>query len=388
MFTMIIKNATVFTKNNCFEDQDIYIKNNRICSQADISTEIIDAKDCYALPGLIDIHFHGCEGYDFCDASQEALEAITSYQLKNGITAICPATMTLSKNILVDVCDAATNFNHMQSNCSNHQGADLVGIHLEGPFLSYEKRGAQNPDFLSIPTYDLIEELQAHAEGLIKQIDIAPELLGALDFIKEHHNDFTISLAHTTANYDISKSAFDAGATHVTHLYNAMPAFSHRSPGLIGAAAENENVAVELICDGVHIHPSAVRATFSLFGDDRIILISDSMMATGLDDGNYSLGGQPVTVTGNVATLENGTIAGSATNLLQCLRIAVTEMNIPLESAIKCATINPAKSIGIDRDYGSIEIGKLANIILLDKTTLQLKSIIKNGKLIDTEVHK
>ena len=296
--------------------------------------------------------------------------------------------MTLSKNILVDVCDAATNFNHMQSNCSNHQGADLVGIHLEGPFLSYEKRGAQNPDFLSIPTYDLIEELQAHAEGLIKQIDIAPELLGALDFIKEHHNDFTISLAHTTANYDISKSAFDAGATHVTHLYNAMPAFSHRSPGLIGAAAENENVAVELICDGVHIHPSAVRATFSLFGDDRIILISDSMMATGLDDGNYSLGGQPVTVTGNVATLENGTIAGSATNLLQCLRTAVTEMNIPLESAIKCATINPAKSIGIDRDYGSIEIGKLANIILLDKTTLQLKSIIKNGKLIDTEVHK
>ena len=385
---MIIKNATVFTKNNCFEDQDIYIKNNRICSQADISTEIIDAKDCYALPGLIDIHFHGCEGYDFCDASQEALEAITSYQLKNGITAICPATMTLSKNILVDVCDAATNFNHMQSNCSNHQGADLVGIHLEGPFLSYEKRGAQNPDFLSIPTFDLIEELQAHAEGLIKQIDIAPELLGALDFIKEHHNDFTISLAHTTANYDISKSAFDAGATHVTHLYNAMPAFSHRSPGLIGAAAENENVAVELICDGVHIHPSAVRATFSLFGDDRIILISDSMMATGLDDGNYSLGGQPVTVTGNVATLENGTIAGSATNLLQCLRTAVTEMNIPLESAIKCATINPAKSIGIDRDYGSIEIGKLANIILLDKTTLQLKSIIKNGKLIDTEVHK
>ena len=172
------------------------------------------------------------------------------------------------------------------------------------------------------------------------------------------------------------------GAKHVTHLYNGMNDFYHRSPGVIGAACDNEDVTVELIVDGVHSHPSTVRTTFKMFGDDRIIMISDSMMACGLDDGQYTLGGLDVTVKGNVATLtKEGNIAGSVTNLMNCVRTAVKKMNIPLESAIKCAAVNPAKAIGIYDRFGSIEPGKIANLVLLDKN-LEIKHIIKNGKII------
>ena len=178
----------------------------------------------------------------------------------------------------------------------------------------------------------------------------------------------------------IAKEAYDRGARHATHLYNAMPPFSHRAPGVVGAACDSDHVRVELICDGVHLHPSTVRTTFKMFGDDRICLISDSMMATGLSDGDYSLGGQPVKVVGNLATLADGTIAGSATNLMDCMRTAVKKMGIPLGSAVKCAAVNTAKAIGIYDTYGSITPGKKANIVLLDQD-LNMKYLIFKGEL-------
>ena len=189
-----------------------------------------------------------------------------------------------------------------------------------------------------------------------------------------------LSLAHTATDYDTAVLAFEKGASHVTHLYNAMNPFTHRAPGLVGAAADTKKVEVELICDGVHIHPAAVRATFNLFGDDRIILISDSMMATGLEDGDYSLGGQAVKVVGNLATLKDGTIAGSATNLMDCMRTAVLKMGITRESAVKCAAVNPAKSVGIYDRCGSITPGKRANVVLLQKEDLSLRQVILEGK--------
>lgn len=224
--------------------------------------------------------------------------------------------------------------------------------------------------------------LQEKARGLIKLVDIAPEVDGAIDCIKKIKDDVRVSVAHTAATYDQAKEAFDNGAKHVTHLYNGMNAFHHRNPGVIGAACDNENVTVELIVDGVHSHPSTVRTTFKMFGDDRIIMISDSMMACGLDDGQYTLGGLDVTVKGNVATLTGeGNIAGSVTNLMNCVRTAVKKMEIPLESAIKCAAVNPVKAIGIYDRFGSIAPGKVANIVLLDKD-LNIKSIIKDGNII------
>lgn len=262
------------------------------------------------------------------------------------------------------------------------QGATLIGINMEGPFISLEKKGAQNPAYIHAPDVGMFQRLQQKAKGMIKLVDIAPEENGGIAFIEELGSEVTISLAHTTADYDTAKEAFEKGAKQVTHLYNAMPPFSHRAPGVIGAACDNEKVMVELIADGVHSHASVVRTTFKMFGDERIIFISDSMMACGLLDGQYSLGGQDVTVRGNLATLtENGAIAGSVTNLMNCMKNAVQNMNIPLESAIKCATINPARAIGMEHAYGSLEEGKLANVVLLDKN-LNICRIIKEGTVV------
>lgn len=250
---------------------------------------------------------------------------------------------------------------------------------MEGPFISEAKKGAQNGAYLHAPDAAMFRRVQEKAGGLFKLCDLAPELPGSMETIDELAGEVRISIAHTTADYDIACEAFKHGARQVTHLYNAMPPFSHRAPGVIGAAFDNDNVAVELIADGVHVHPSVVRATFRLF-ENRVILISDSMMATGLDDGEYSLGGQAVTVRGNLATLHDGTIAGSATNLMDCVRSAV-KMGVPLGQAIRSASTNPARAIGIEHDYGSLEPGKLANVLLLDEE-LNIHTILLRGRML------
>ncbi len=200
-------------------------------------------------------------------------------------------------------------------------------------------------------------------------------------FIRENSSRVNISIAHTTADYETAKEAISCGASQLTHTYNAMPPFSHRAPGPIGAAADSGHCMAELICDGIHVHPAVVRTTFKMFGDDRIILISDSMRAAGLADGQYDLGGQNVTVKGNLAVLEDGTIAGSVTNLMDCLRNAVKNMGIALGSAVKCAAVNPAKAVGIYDEYGSLAAGKVANIVILDKA-LELKMVFHCAALV------
>ena len=371
---MVIKNGKVFTEEGIFTEKDLYIDGEKIASAE--SGEVIDATGLYVIPGLTDIHFHGCVGYDFCDGTQEALEKMAEYELANGITTICPASMTFSEAQLTDIFANAANY-------KSEKGATLVGINMEGPFISMEKKGAQNGEYIHRPDADMFERLQMAANGLIKLCDIAPEVDGAMECIERISDKVTVSLAHTAADWDVATEAIHKGAKHVTHLYNAMPPYSHRAPGVIGAACDNEQVMVELICDGIHSHPSTVRTTFKMFGDDRIVLISDSMEACGLEDGQYSLGGQEVTVKGNLAILtELGNIAGSVTNLMNCMRKAVKEMGIPLESAIKCATMNPAKAIGIYDKYGSLSVGKQADVVLLDED-LEIKFIIKAGKVVE-----
>ena len=370
---MIIKNGLVFTEEGSFVNQDLYIDQDKIALNGE--GDVLDATGLYVIPGLTDIHFHGCVGYDFCDGTYEAIAKMAEYQLRNGITTICPASMTFSEEQLTGIFKNAADYR-------NEQGAALVGINMEGPFISMEKKGAQNGEYIHKPDADMFLRLQKAANGLIKLCDIAPEVEGAMECIEKIADHVRVSLAHTAADFDIAEKAFQNGAKHVTHLYNAMPPYSHRSPGVIGAACDNDNVMVELITDGIHSHPSTVRTTFKMFGDDRVILISDSMMACGLEDGQYSLGGQDVTVKGNLATLtELGNIAGSVTNLMACMKRAVKDMKIPLESAVKGATMNPAKAIGIYDRYGSLTPGKQADIVLLDKD-LEIQYIIKAGKRI------
>ncbi|WP_300365293.1 N-acetylglucosamine-6-phosphate deacetylase [uncultured Subdoligranulum sp.] len=374
---MIIRNAKVFADGCRFVEKDLMIRDGRIVFGAapEPGEEILDAQGAYALPGLVDIHFHGAVGHDFCDADEAGLQAIADFEASKGVLAICPATMTFSEEILNGIMDVAAAH-------KNERGADLVGINMEGPYISPNKVGAQNPKYVMTADAGMFRRLQARSGGLIKLVDIAPEVEGNLDFIRECHNEVRISIAHTCADYDTAKQALAAGATHMTHLYNAMPGITHRDPGPIIAALE-EGAEVELITDGVHIHPAMVRFTFNTFGDDHVILIADSMMACGLPDGQYSLGGQAVTVRGPRATLTEhpGTIAGSATCLYDCMRHAVMEMGVPLASAVRAASLNPARSIGVDADYGSLDAGRWGNVILAD-AQLNIQHVIRKGEVI------
>ena len=371
---MIIKNALVYTPDHTFVPGDLAIRDGRIAADTtpQPGEEVIDAGGLYALPGLLDIHFHGAVGHDFCDGTEEAIQALADFEASKGMLAICPATMTYSEEILNGVMDAAAAH-------KNGRGADLVGINMEGPFISPHKLGAQNPAYLHLPDVAMFRRLQKRSGGLIKLVDIAPEEECAFDFISQCKDEVRISIAHTCTSYDTAIAAFDLGASHMTHLYNAMPGITHREPGPIIAALERK-AEVELITDGVHIHPAMVRFTFRTFGDDRVILIADSMMACGLPDGQYSLGGQAVTVKGPRATLteQPGVIAGSATCLYDCMKRAVLDMGVPLESAVRAASENPARSIGVDADYGSLAAGRYGNVILADKA-LEIQSVIQKG---------
>lgn len=335
----------------------------------------VDARGCYVVPGFVDIHFHGCRGADLCDASEEAIREIARYEASRGVTAICPATMTYPEDRLRSVAQAAAAFSPAPDE------AALVGINMEGPFISPDRIGAQNPEYVQRADAAMLHRLQEAAGGLVKLVDIAPEEPGALEFVSEAAGEARVSLAHTCTDYETAREAFERGARHLTHLYNAMPGLHHRKPGPIVAAWERPDVTVELICDGVHIHPAMVRLTFGLFGAERVCLISDSMRATGLEDGSYDLGGQQVEVCGNVATLADGTIAGSVTDLAACMRHAVLDMGIPLEDAVRAATLTPARAIGIDDERGSIEVGKVADLVVLDEG-LNVKHVILRGELI------
>ncbi len=378
---MIIKNASVYTEDGRFLSKEIWIEKDYFvdCEEKVSDKTVVDGTGCYAIPGLTDIHFHGCVGHDFCDGTREAIDAMAAYEASVGVTNIVPATMTLGEDTLLEICKTAKAY---REEGLKEKRARLCGINMEGPFVAASKKGAQNGAYIKTPDLEMFDKLNEASGFMVKLIAIAPDVEGAMEFIEKRHDEVVISLAHTATDFDTAVRAFERGANHVTHLYNAMNPYTHRAPGLVGAAVDTQKVEVELICDGVHIHPAAVRTTFKMFGDERIILISDSMMATGLEDGNYSLGGQAVKVVGNLATLQDGTIAGSATNLMDCLRTAVLKMGIPLESAVKCATVNPAKSVGIYDRYGSIAPQKKANVVLLKKEDLSLKQVILEGQLL------
>ena len=372
---MRITGGQVFDLHEGFVRRDVCF-DGRLLSSSSADGKTYDASGCYVIPGLTDLHFHGCMGKDFSDADPEGLEIMAKYELSQGVTQICPAGMTLLEDQLTKVCQVAAAHRD-----ANKPGAELCGINLEGPFLSTAKKGAQKADWIHAPDVDMFRRLMAASKGLVKLVSIAPEEPGAMEFIEAVEGEVTVSIAHTTADYDTAMEAFRLGARQVTHLFNAMPPFSHRAPGVVGAALDTPLCNVELICDGVHIHPSVVRAVFKMFGYKRVILISDTMRAAGMSDGDYTLGGQAVKVKGKLATLADGTIAGSVTNLMNCMRTAVS-FGIPLEDAVWAAAVNPARAIGIFSRMGSLEPGKRANVVVLDQN-LELKDVFFRGELVD-----
>ena len=371
---MKIRGGQVFDLERGFVGRDLCF-DGALISDACAGGGEYDASGCYVIPGLTDLHFHGCMGRDFSDADAEGLEIMARYELSRGVTQICPAGMTLLEEQLVRLCRTAA-----EHRAAGRPGAELVGINLEGPFLSMAKKGAQNGDWLHRPDVAMYRRLAEAGEGLVKLVSIAPEEPGAMEFISELAGEVTISVAHTTADYDTAMEAYRRGAREATHLFNAMPPFTHRAPGVVGAAFDSPDVKVELICDGVHIHPSVVRAVFRLFGPERVVLISDTMRAAGMPDGDYTLGGQAVKVEGKYATLADGTLAGSVTDLMSCMRNAVG-FGIQLHDAVRAAAVNPAEVLGIIGRAGTLDAGKAANAVVLD-SGLNVKAVFFRGELI------
>lgn len=374
---MILKNATVF--NGDFEKvrADVAIEGERISKIGDLSGEDeLDLTDMTVMPGLIDIHIHGCGGADAGDATPEALETMSQTLVKNGITSFCPASMTLSFEELTKIF---ANIDEMKNKVV---GAYIHGANMEGPYIAMSKKGAQNPLYVRNPDKEEFKRLFDGCNGSIKVVDIAPECDGGDEFIKEIQPICPVSIAHTDAGYDEAVHAIELGVRHITHLFNAQSGLHHRKPGVVGAAfdvGKEKGVRAELICDGFHIHPATLRIAFRAMGEDGTVIVSDSMKAAGCPDGDYDLGGQPVYVRDGKALLADGTIAASTSNVYKELKNVIS-FGIPEKQAVKSATINPAKAIRADRETGSIEEGKLADILVVDKD-YNIKLVIVKGKI-------
>ncbi len=358
---MFYKNARIFCSDFQFHQGAFEVKDCKFGAVLPqfVPEDAVDLEGATVIPGLIDVHNHGNSGADFSDGDYEGLKRMAKYLAENGITSFAPASLTLPYEVLEKAFGTAKQL-HDEAPAGH---ARLMGIQMEGPFFSMKKKGAQNGEYIRNPDFEAFKKLYDGCGGLIRIADVAPELPGAAEFIEKASKLCTVSVAHTDAAYEDAKMAYEMGATHLTHLYNAMPPIHHRNPGVIPAAVECPKVRAELICDGMHIHPASVRLAFAMFGGERMVLVSDALRCCGMPDGEYELGGQPVFLQGGVAKLADGTLAGAATNLYDCMKNAIL-FGISEEDAVRAATYNPACALGAQDRVGSIATGRHADFIV------------------------
>ena len=332
--------------------------------------EIIDAKGRYVAPGLVDIHIHGYLGEDTSDGSVEGIRKMAEGIVKNGVTAWLPTTMTVSYDDLRRAFNAVRT---LMDKKNNPMGAQIMGVHAEGPFINPSKKGAQAVEHIRPADAPFLIE----NSDVIRIVTIAPEMPGALDCIREvtEKTNILVSMGHTAANYETAKAGIEAGVRHATHLFNAMTPLNHRDPGVVGASLADDRVSTELIADTFHISPDLFGLVAKVKGDN-LILITDCTRAGGLEDGEYTLGGQPIFVKGIECRLADGTIAGSVLKLNNAVRNVREHTNLPLEQIVRMASINAAKCIGLDKTKGSLEAGKDADIILTDENFAVSETII------------
>jgi N-acetylglucosamine-6-phosphate deacetylase len=331
--------------------------------------EIIDAKGNLVAPGLVDIHIHGYVGEDASDGSAEGLKKMAAGIAKNGVTSWCPTTMTMHKDVILKAFDTARTVK-AEKEC---YGAKILGINCEGPFINPSKKGAQPEEFILPPDGDFIVD----NADILKLFTVAPEMEGALDCIKKVYEDgrVLVSMGHTGASFDEANEGIKAGVRHTTHLFNAMTALQHRNPGVVGAALSDERVSCELIADTFHVNPGLYKLVAKAKGD-KLCLITDCMRAGGMEDGDYTLGGQHVIKTGIQCLLEDGTIAGSVLELNAAVRNLKEHTELSLPEVFACASLNPAKAVGEAERIGSLEVEKCADIMICDDNINVITTII------------
>ena len=362
MYDMLLKNAEILNRDFQWEHSDLAVQDGRIAAiGTDLgeAAETLDLSGRRIVPGFVDIHIHGCAGSDACDATPDALAAMAGYLITKGVTSFCPTTMTISHDgILAALKNAQACMENPPA------GAAIRGVNMEGPYIAESRKGAQKAEFVRRPDWREFMELNDACGGIVRLVALAPECDGAEEFIRHVKGICTISLAHTDADYETASRSFALGVSHATHLFNAMTGMNHRAPGAVGAVLSHPDVRAEIICDGFHIHPAVLKIAFQVLGDDRAVIISDSIRSAGLPDGVSELGGQTVYVQDGQARLADGTIAGSTTNLLDEARNLIS-YGIPPERVFRSASLNPAKEIGCEKEIGSIEPGKSADLVVL-----------------------
>jgi N-acetylglucosamine-6-phosphate deacetylase len=337
------------------------------------NTEIIDASDKIVTPGFIDMHIHGCAGFDVTEGKYGFLEEMSKFLAKHGVTSFLPTVVSTTKRRIIK---AIENVREAQKK----KGANVLGLYLEGPYLNVEKAGAQNPQYIRDPNLTEVNEILDVAGKTVKVVALAPEKVNAIQVIKElKKRGIVASAAHTNASYHEMLVAIEAGLSHVTHVFNAMRDFNGREIGAVGAALLHEELTTELIADGVHVHPSAIKMLVKMKGYDKVVLISDAISATGLPDGKYELGGLEILVKSGISTLRSGVLAGSTLTLDRAVKNMITLANVPVSEAIKMATLNPARVLRL-KTKGEIKAGTDADIAILDRN-FNVQSVMIRGEL-------
>lgn len=384
--TFNLIHAEVVTPRGTFRDGAVAVKDGVITYVGTTAglpeahaagVETIDAKGSYVLPGFIDVHVHGGMLEDFSKPSKQGLDAITKLHCSQGTTSMLATTMTLPKAMIDNVLEEVHQYM-----AGEMPYAQLVGVHLEGPFISPKWPGAQNPEHIAPPNREWIEGWEQQYPGLIKQVTFAPERDGAHELIRYLRKQGIVAAAgHTDATYEEIIAAYEVGLNHSVHMFNAMTPLHHRKPGTAGAILSTPGISAEIIADGIHVHPAAIRLLSSVKTGSNLLLITDAMSAAGLGDGDYMLGDLPVIVKNNVCTLRDseGTLAGSTLTMIRGFRYLVQEVGLSIERASEAASVNPAKLIRIDHYTGSIETGKQADLLLVDRD-LELQRVWVKGR--------
>ena len=372
-----IINGSIILKDGILEDCVLSF-DDKICGitskeELPADAEIIDAKGGYVAPGLVDIHIHGYLGEDVSDGNADGIKKMAEGIMKNGVTSWCPTTMTVSKE---EIDTALATVRSLKDESKDWNGAEILGVNLEGPYINPKKKGAQAEEHIKL----LDPKFIIDNADIISLATVAPEMSGGCDGIKEisENCNVKISIGHTDASFEDAMAGIDAGATHITHLFNAQTGLQHRNPGVVGAALLRD-VYTELICDTFHIHKGLFELIAKIKGD-KLVLITDCTRAGGMPDGEYTLGGQKIFVNGRKCLLEDGTIAGSVLKLNNAVKNVYNNTDMPLWTVVAAASLNPAKAIGVDDRKGSIEAGKDADIIITDRDFNITKTII-GGKV-------